>query len=152
MFPGGYTFYPGYTIHRNTGVLYGTSYWENQGQSRKDLVCVISMIYYKPGTTKLYNINDGFRRVVEENLTPYVEQTPTEIKLGDSVIVNGVGTSSNNDEGEKIRRFVNQEMSVIMISGIASRPNRYTSIQYNKRNVNDPWAETGRFRINDIKK
>lgn len=80
------------------------------------------------------------------------EPTPTEIKVGDSVIVNGVGTAASTGEGAKTKRYVNKKMKVIMISGNVSRPNRYALNQYNKGNINDPRAVTGWFSINDIKK
>ncbi|MEE3417758.1 MAG: GH25 family lysozyme [Methanosphaera sp.] len=75
-----------------------------------------------------------------------------EIALGDTVIVNGIGTSSSTGEGTRTREFVNQKMKVIMIAGNTSRPNRYALNQYNKGNVNDPSAVTGWFSINNIKK
>jgi hypothetical protein len=75
-----------------------------------------------------------------------------EIALGDTVIVNGIGTASSTGEGTRTREFVNQEMKVIMIAGNTSRPNRYALNQYNKGNVNDPRAVTAWFSINDIKK
>ena len=89
-----------------------------------------------------------------ENVYPKKEPTPApkEIKLGDTVIVNGVGTASSTGEGARTRRYVNQEMKVIMISGNTSRPNRYALNQYNKGNINDPSAVTGWFSRKDIKK
>lgn len=137
-----------------SGVLYGSAYGEKPGQSRENLVCTITKIYAKPGVTKPYNIDDGLGWVAQDDLTPYVEPTPApkEIKLGDTVIVNGVGTASSTGEGAKTRYFENQEMKVIMISGNTSRPNRYALNQYNKGNVNDPSAVTGWFSGNDIKK
>ena len=77
---------------------------------------------------------------------------PEEIKLGDTVIVNGVGTASSTGEGARTRKFVNQEMKVIMISGNTSRPNRYALNQYNKGKINDASAVTGWFSEKDIKK
>lgn len=137
-----------------SGVLYGSAYGEKPGQSRKDLECTITMVYDKPGVTKPYNINDGLGWVAEADLTPYDEPAPApkEIKLGDTVIVNGVGTASSTGEGARTRRYVNQKMKVIMISGNVKRPNRYALNQYNKGNVNDPFAVTGWFSINNIKK
>lgn len=83
---------------------------------------------------------------------PTPAPTKKEISLGDTVIVNGVGTASSTGEGARTRRYVNQKMKVIMISGNTSRPNRYALNQYNKGNVNEPFAVTGWFSINDIKK
>lgn len=137
-----------------SGVLYGTAYGEKPGQSRKDLVCTITATYDKPGATKPYNIDNGLGWVSEADLTPYTEPAPApkEIALGDTVIVNGVGTASSTGEGAKTRRFINQKMKVIMIAGNTSRPNRYALNQYNKGTVNDPRAVTGWFSINNIKK
>lgn len=82
----------------------------------------------------------------------YQKPEPVEIKLGDTVIVNGVGTASSTGSGAKTREFVNQEMKVIMISGNVSRPNRYGLNQYNKGKINDGSAVTGWFSEKDIKK
>lgn len=133
-----------------TGRLYASAYGENPGKERKNLVCTITRIYDKPGVTKPYNIDDGLGWVSEDNLVPYVESKA--IELGDTVIVNGVGTSSSTGEGIKTKKYTNQKMKVIMISGNTSRPNRYGLNQYDKGNVNDPRAVTGWFSINDIKK
>ncbi len=135
-----------------SGTLYGTAYGENPGQERKDFVCTITKIFKKSGATKPYNIDDGLGWVSQEDLTPYVEDDPKEIELGDTVIVNGVGTASSTGEGAKTRYFENQKMKVIMIAGNTSRPNRYALNQYDKGNINDPRAVTGWFSINDIKK
>lgn len=74
-----------------------------------------------------------------------------EIALGDTVIVNGIGTASSTGEGTRTREFVNQEMKVIMIAGNASRPNRYALNQYDKGVVGDPRSVTAWFSENDIK-
>ena len=136
-----------------TGRLYGTAYGENPGKSRKNLECTITMVYDKPGVTKPYNIDDGLGWVAEEDLTPYSEEPVSkEIELGDTVIVNGVGTAASTGEGAKTRYFENQEMKVIMIASNTSRPNRYALNQYNKGVVGDPRSVTAWFSINDIKK
>jgi len=77
---------------------------------------------------------------------------PKTIALGDTVIVNGVGTASSTGEGARTINYTNREMKVIMISGNTSRPNRYALNQYNKGVVNDPFSVTAWFSINDIKK
>ena len=80
-----------------TGVLYANAQGGGAGQSRKDLVCTITMTYDKPGTTKPYNINDGLGWVAEEDLTPYVEPTPptpTGLNVGDKVKIVGTGYSN----------------------------------------------------------
>lgn len=74
-----------------------------------------------------------------------------EIALGDTVIVNGIGTASSTGEGTRTREFVNQEMKVIMIAGNASRSNRYALNQYDKGVVGDPRSVTAWFSENDIK-
>ncbi len=76
---------------------------------------------------------------------------PKEIAVGDTVIVNGVGTASSTGEGAKTRKYTNQEMKVIMIAGNASRPNRYALNQYNKGIPNDPFSVTAWFNIKNIK-
>lgn len=87
-----------------TGVLYADAKGNGAGQSRKDLVCTITMTYDKPGTTKPYNIDDGLGWVAEEDLTPYVEPTPTptpttDLKAGDTVEI--IGTGWSNTYGSK---------------------------------------------------
>lgn len=80
------------------------------------------------------------------------KEKPKTISVGDTVIVNGVGTASSTGEGARTIKYVNREMKVIMISGNISRPNRYALNQYNKGVVNDPFSVTAWFSINDIKK
>lgn len=83
-----------------------------------------------------------------------VKPTPKpkkEIAVGDTVIVNGVGTASSTGEGARTRKYKNQKMKVIMIAGNTSRPNRYALNQYNKGNVNDPFSVTAWFNEKDIK-
>ena len=87
-----------------------------------------------------------------EEPTPEEPVVVQEIAVGDTVIVNGVGTASSTGEGAKTKEFVDREMKVIMIAGNTSRPNRYALNQYNKGTINDPTAVTAWFSINDIKK
>ena len=100
-------------------------------------------------------INKGFNGFAKQNNNeqePEKSKKPKkEISVGDTVIVNGVGTASSTGEGAKTREFTNQEMKVIMIAGNADRPNRYALNQYNKGTVNDPFSVTAWFSINDIK-
>ena len=86
------------------------------------------------------------------DVKPEQPKPKKEIALGDTVIVNGVGTASSTGIGAKTKNFVNQKMKVIMVAGNTSRPNRYALNQYDKGNVNDPRAVTGWFSINDIEK
>mgnify|MGYP003399433918 CR=1 FL=1 len=83
---------------------------------------------------------------------PKEQPKPKTIALGDTVIVNGVGTAASTGEGARTINYVNQEMKVIMIAGNTSRPNRYALNQYNKGVVNDPFSVSAWFSINDIKK
>lgn len=135
-----------------TGRLYATAYGEDPGQERENLVCTITSVCDKAGVTKPYNIDDGLGWVSEEDLTPYKEEPISkEIELGDTVIVNGVGTAASTGEGARTRYFKNQEMKVIMIAGNTSRPNRYALNQYNKGVVGDPRSVTAWFSEKDIR-
>lgn len=102
-------------------------------------------------------VNPAVGKITYDDLhpTPKPEPKPTpstDIKLGDTVIVNGVGRSSSDGSGAKTREFKDHEMKVIMISGNTKRPNRYALNQYNKGKVSDASAVTGWFREQDIKK
>lgn len=94
-------------------------------------------------------VNQGYGKPEEK---PKAQPKPKEIAVGDTVIVNGVGTAASTGEGARTINFVNQEMKVIMIAGNTSRPNRYALNQYNKGVVNDPFSVTAWFSINDIKR
>ena len=52
---------------------------------------------------------------------------PAPIRVGDSVIVNGVGTASSNGSGARTRAYTNQRMKVISIAN-----DRYGCNQYNQ--------------------
>lgn len=122
---------------------------------------VVKNDYYNDLETKeadnyiWHRIADGMWSANDKE-SKYMDLLPKEeskeIKLGDTVIVNGVGTASSTGGGAKTRKFVNQEMKVIMISGNTSRPNRYGLNQYNKGKINDGSAVTGWFSEKDIKK
>lgn len=75
-----------------------------------------------------------------------------EIKPGDTVIVNGVGTATSYGTGAKTKTFKNQKMKVIGITLNTKRPNRYALNQYNKGKVNDWAAVTAWFSEKNIKK
>lgn len=77
---------------------------------------------------------------------------PTEIKVGDTVIVNGYGTASSTGTGARTGKFSNREMKVISIAGNSSRPNKYALNIYNKGKVNDSRSISAWFNIKDIKK
>lgn len=84
--------------------------------------------------------------------TVYPKKKSNEIELGDTVIVNGVGTAASTGAGAKTGRYVNKKMKVIMIAGNTSRPNRYALNAYDKGNINDPRAVTAWFSEKSIKK
>ena len=111
----------------------------------------------KPKTEEVYG--GLIKRHKEEPEKP-VNPTPTEtekeddkeIKVGDTVIVNGVGTASSDGSGAKTKKYTDQKMKVIGISNNTSRPNRYALNQYNKGTVGK-WSDvTGWFSINSIRK
>lgn len=58
---------------------------------------------------------------------PQPAPAPAPIRVGDSVIVNGVGTASSNGGGAKTRAYSNQRMRVISIAN-----GRYGCNQYNQ--------------------
>lgn len=60
-----------------------------------------------------------------------------EIKVGDSVIVNGYGTASSNGSGAKTKTFTNQTMKVIKINEGAVMP--YALNQYNQNSGVTAW-------------
>ena len=98
-------------------------------------------------------ITNGFNGFAKkENKPSEKPAAKKEIALGDTVIVNGVGTASSTGEGLKTRNYSNQEMKVIMISSNTSRPNRYALNQNNRGTVNDPFSVTAWFSGKDIKK
>lgn len=76
----------------------------------------------------------------------------TKITVGDTVIVNGIGTASSAGTGAKTKEFKNTKMKVIMIAGNTSRPNRYALNIYNKGKNNDTRSVSAWFREKDIKK
>lgn len=75
----------------------------------------------------------------------------TEIKVGDIVIVNGVGTENSYGTGAKTKNFVNQKMKVIGIAN-EKRANRYALNQYAKGTPGDWSAVTGWFNKDSISK
>lgn len=85
--------------------------------------------------------------------TPYLtkkivekEETKTEIKVGDIVVVNGVGTADSFGGGSKTGNFVNRKMKVIKIVDL-KRSNPYAL----NKNCNNSGV-TGWFRKEDVKK
>lgn len=70
------------------------------------------------------------------------KETPTKIKVGDTVIVNGCGTGNSKGTGGKTKAFKNKKMKVIDIQN-----GRYGCNQYNRKG-----AITGWFTSNQVKK
>ena len=75
-----------------------------------------------------------------------------EIKEGDTVIVNGVGTASSDGSGEKTINYKNTEMKVIGISNNKNRPNAYALNARNRGKVHDWTAVTAWFSKDSISK
>lgn len=98
-----------------------------------------------------YDYVFGNKEFIQETKPTPVPVT-TKITVGDTVIVNGVGTASSTGTGAKTREFKNTKMKVIMISGNTSRPNRYALNIYNKGTNNDARSVSAWFREKDIKK
>lgn len=85
--------------------------------------------------------------------TPYLtkkiaekEETKTEIKVGDIVVVNGVGTADSYGGGSKTGNFVNRKMKVIKIVDL-KRSNPYAL----NKNCNNNGV-TGWFSSSSVKK
>lgn len=85
--------------------------------------------------------------------TPYLtkkiaekEETKTEIKVGDIVVVNGVGTADSYGGGAKTGNFVNRKMKVIKIVDL----NRSNPYALNKNCNNN--GVTGWFSSSSVKK
>ena len=98
-----------------------------------------------------YDYVFGNKEFIQEP-KPTPAPVTTKITVGDTVIVNGVGTASSTGTGAKTREFKNTKMKVIMISGNTSRPNRYALNIYNQGTNNDARSVSAWFREQDIKK
>lgn len=68
---------------------------------------------------------------------PTPEPKPTEIKKGDTVIVNGVGTASSDGTGAKTGVYKNKKCKVIKIKKGAKNP--YALNRYNKNSGVTAW-------------
>ena len=73
---------------------------------------------------------NGVRVVKKASPTP----SPSTIKVGDTVIVNGRGTGNSRGGGGQTKNFVNRKMKVISIIN-----NRYGCNQYNKNGGITGW-------------
>lgn len=75
-----------------------------------------------------------------------------KIKVGDTVIVNGVGNANSLGTGAKTKKFKNQKMKVIGISSKKTRDYRYALNQYNRGTAGNWSHVTAWFREEDITK
>ena len=76
----------------------------------------------------------------------------TEIKVGDTVIVNGVGSADSLGNGAKTKKFKDQKMKVIGISNKKDRHNRYALNQYNRGTAGNWSHVTAWFKEEDLTK
>lgn len=105
-------------------------------------VC-LNGVYYSDGV-RVGKPNSSFQwgeflngvRVVAKS-TP----APTKIKVGDTVIVNGVGTATSKGTGAKTKSYKNQKMKVIKIEN-----GRYGCNQYNKAGAITGWWTAGQVK------
>lgn len=74
-------------------------------------------------------------KYLEEEIKP-AEPVDKTIKIGDTVIVNGIGTSSPKGTGLKTKRFLEHRMKVIDIVKKEGNINAYALNQYNKGTPN----------------
>lgn len=86
------------------------------------------------------------KKIVEDAQKDEIKNENTEIKVGDLVIVNGVGTADSYGGGAKTGNFQNRKMQVMKIVGL----NRSNPYALNKNCDNN--GVTGWFRKEDIKK
>ena len=92
-------------------------------------------------------------KAYEEPVKPEpVAPVSTEIKPGDSVIVNGVGKSDSAGKAgaRNTKNFTNRTMKVIRVKKGANYP--YACNQYNEGNPEDISKVTGWFSADSVKK
>lgn len=92
-------------------------------------------------------------KIVEpEQPTEPAKKPEAKIKVGDTVIVNGVGNANSLGTGAKTKKFKNQKMKVIGISSKKTRDYRYALNQYNRGTAGNWSHVTAWFREEDITK
>ena len=103
--------------------------------------CTVTQIN---GDRAVVNSADGdVLGAVNVNNLVKVGSTPSrEIRVGDSVIVNGVGTASSNGTGATTRAYSNQRMRVIAINN-----GRYGCNQYNQDGAITAWWSASQVRL-----
>jgi len=126
-----------------TGVLYADSFGGGPGQSRTNLITEISRVNNDARATKPYLINNGLGWVAEADLTPIGGGT-SEIKPGDSVIINGVGTASSGGSGARTRNYTETAAKVIYVRDGAVNP--YACNCNNNMNGVTGWFSKGSVR------
>lgn len=95
------------------------------------------------------------KEVPKETVQPIPEPTPipqplSEIKVGDTVIVNGIGTAGSDGTGSKTGNLVNKEAVVIKTNGYPQRPYNLNFTKTKSGNYTG-WAD-GWFKAEDVKK
>lgn len=103
-----------------------------------------------PGSAHPYNTTGDLGWMNESSITKYEEPKPTPIVAGDTIIVNGRGTSASDGSGSTTRTYSNHKMKVIAIRNNAKYP--YACNQYNEGKPGDYSKVTAWFRAEDVKK
>lgn len=102
----------------------------------------------RPFPNQVGDANGTIGFYADSALEPY--KTSETINLGDTVIVNGQGTSSSDGTGNKTKPYTNHKMKVISIIKTAKQP--YALSQDNTGNIGDFKKVSGWFNITNIKK
>lgn len=97
--------------------------------------------------SKFPYIADEVNKRLQGTIDP--EPTPTDIKPGDTVIVNGIGYASSDGKGAHTLKYTNRRMKVIMTN---KNKYGYALNQFNEGDVGKASAVTGWFSIDSITK